>query len=86
MRSRGRLTAVALFRSAARCSSIAVSERWVPESWPYLPLPSPRLSEPSSRMFSAVVASGSTLGRSDFTRISSWAVSVSVRMFPSSCL
>lgn len=33
-RSRGIDTAVALFRSAGRCSRIAVSERWVPLSRP----------------------------------------------------
>ena len=53
IRSRGMLTAVALLRSADRCSRIVVSERWVPVSLPYFSLPAPRLSEPISRMFSA---------------------------------
>ena len=56
IRSRGRETAVALRRPAARCSRIVVSDRSDPRSRPYSSLPSPdRESEPISRMFCRVL-------------------------------
>lgn len=84
IRSRGMDMAVALRRSAARCSRIVVSERCEPpSSRPYLPLPAPeRVSEPMSRMFFASTAMG--LGRSFSYVRSSAAAVVSVVMLLSS--
>ena len=59
--SRGMLTAVADFRSAARWTRIVVSERWPATLRAFLPF---RLSEPMTRMFFALGSSATFGGRS----------------------
>ena len=61
MESRGMLTSVADLRSAARCSTIVVSDRAPATFAAFLPF---RLSEPITRMFSALGSSATFCGRS----------------------